>query len=495
MSNKLLLYSQQKLPLLLIILFLSVAMALFLPAMITLYIFYPLLIILYIVYLAVKGVSKKIIFLNVLLIVIGTIFTFGVPWILSFIYFIHIFPTYVVILITLTIMTLLPLKKYSIVLKIIIFIFLSTLIGLNTNLIFLSNSFLNQDRKVTEVFNKKLTIKNNEFIEIKSNNKNIPISYDKFDFLSFGSNEGCMCGYWELPNLSKGTIIPYILSIKEVPFSWIKPSDKKIIIDYNEAQNLYNLHIKIFQKNELLSSLTIKDSLPFQGKKDANRKGVNNFNYRLEYLLRHNIWNAILYYYFNIGQVDNKIIVSNFLNKSINIIKTDKNWSKFIVETHAILLHNSNIHLCTTNQDDNYKYYPFNTWRLREKDYSIKLSPNPDRFIFNDNNNITYTTISHSNEFVWHHNIFTYKTTKYFFVLKTSLSPFRIILWKFNHQGDYIKEVHINLPKNIILDGRSWHPLSHITVIDNKMSFRIYNIYEYDNKKNECSYNKVEIEI
>ena len=124
----------------------------------------------------------------------------------------------------------------------------------------------------------------------------------------------------------------------------------------------------------------------------------------------------------------------------------------------------------------------------------IKLSPKPDRFIFNDNN-ITYTTISHSNNFTWNDYISTYKTTNYFFVLKQTYSPIGVILWKFNHQGNFLKEIHIKLPKNAKIDGRNWHSLSHIEVINNKMNFRINNIYEHKNKKNECSYSKVEIEI
>jgi hypothetical protein len=481
------LLSQKKL--LLIMLFVSIPMALFLPAMPTLYMFYPFLIISYLMYLTIKQVPGKTISLNALLIVLGTVFTFGIPWILSFTLFINIFPTYVVILITLIIMTLLPLKKYSTVMKIFIFIFLSILIGLNTNLLFL----MGQDRKVNEIFNKKLNIKNKDFIEIKSNNKNIPITYSKFDFLSFGSNEGCGCGYWVLPQLTKSTLIPYLLSRKEIPFSWMKSSKKKIIIDYKETQGLYNLNIQIFKKDELLSSLTIDDNLPFRAKTDVDRKSLNNFDYRLEYLLRHNLWNAILYY-FGVGQVDNKKVISNFLDKSINTFKIDENWTESTVKTTASLLYDSNVSLCTSNKDDDYKYYPFNNWKSREKDYSINLRYNPDRFIFNDNN-ITYTTIPHSNEFVWHHNIATYKTRKYFFVLKTSLDPFRVIVWKFNHQGLFLQEVHVKLPKNAKIDGRNWHPLSHIEVINNTISFRIYNIYEHDNKKNECSYSKFEIEI
>lgn len=491
MLDKLLL--QKKLLFLLIILFVSLVMALFLPAMPTLYIFYPILVISFLAYLRTKQISGKTIFLYAILIVLGTIFTLGMPWIFSFLLFIHIFPTYVVALITLIIMTLLPIKKYSKVMKIFIFIFLSIPIGLNTNLLFLGKSFMNQDKKVNEIFNKKLNIKSKEFIEIKSNNKNIPIKYNKFDFLSFGSNEGCMCGYWTLPKLWKSTVVPYILSTKEIPFSWIKSSDKKIIIDYHEIQGLYNLNIKIFKKNELLSSLTIKDYIPFQNKIRIDQKSLNNFDYRLEYLFRHNIWNAILYY-LNVGQVDNKKIISNFLNKNIDSIKINKNWTESTVKITSSLLHNSNVSLCTTEKDDNYKYYSFNNWKSIDKDYSIKLSPNPNRFTFNDKN-ITYTTIPHSDEFAWHDNISTYKTSKYFFVLKTTFNIYKVILWKFNHQGDFLQEVHIKLPKNAKIDARSWHPISHIEVINNKMSFRINNIYEHKNKKNECSYSKIEIEI
>jgi hypothetical protein len=492
MLDKLLL--QKRLSFLLIILFVSLAMSLFLPAMVTLYIFYPILVISYLAYLVTKQESKTTIALLTFSIILGTVFTLGIPWIISFMLFIHVFPTYVVALIALIIMTLLPLKKYSIVMKIFIFILLSTLIGLNTNLLFLGKSIMGQDRKVNETFSKKLSVTNKEFIEIKSNSQNIPIVYNKFDFISFGSNEGCMCGYWVFPRLSKFTIAPYILGKKEIPFSWIKSSDKKIIIDYKEIQGLYNLNIKIFQKNELLSSLTIKDYLPFQGAKITNRdKSLNNFDYRLEYLLRHNIWNAILYY-LGAGQADNKKVISDFLDKSIDTNIIDKDWTESTIKTTSSLVYNSNISLCTSKKDDNYKHYTFNNWNSKEKDYSIKLGSNPDRFIFNDNN-ITYTTLSHSDEFVWHNNISIYKTAEYFFVLKTSFKPFRVILWEFDRRGNFLKEVHIKLPKKAKIDGRDWHPISHIEIINNKMSFRVNNIYEHKNKKNECSYSKIEVEI
>lgn len=482
---------QNKLLLLLIILFISLSMALFLPAMTTFYIFYPILVILFLIYLKIKQVSLGKILLYALIISLGTVFTLGIPWILSFMLFINIFPTYVVVLITIIIMILLPIKEYSSVIKIFIFVFLSLLIGLNTNLLFTAKYLVGQDREVTEILNKKLELNDKELIEIKRNSINIPLKYNKFDFLSFGSNEGCMCGYWTRPAINKSTIIPYILGIKEIPFSSVVPSDKKIIIDYKEIQEEYNLNIKILEKNELLSSLSIKDSLPFQGKTSNKAKNLNNFDYRLEYLLRHNIWNAI-FYYFGIGKVDNKEIISNFVDKNINIIKTDQNWIKSNID--SILIQNSDISLCNERNSDNYKYYLFNTWDSKEKNYSIKLSSNPNRFIFNDNN-ITYTTISYSKEFVWHHRIATYKTSEYFFVLKTTDSPFHVLLWKFNHQGDFLQEVHVKLPKNTKVGGRNWHPISHIEVINNKMSFRINNIYEHKNKKNECSYSKIEIEI
>jgi hypothetical protein len=482
---------QNKLLLLLIILFICLSMALFLPAMTTFYIFYPTLVILFIIYLKIKQVSLGKILLYALIISLGTVFTLGIPWILFFMLFINIFPTYVVVLITIIIMILLPIKEYSSVIKIFIFVFLSLLIGLNTNLLFTAKYLVGQDREVTEILNKKLELNDKELIEIKRNSINIPLKYNKFDFLSFGSNEGCMCGYWTRPAINKSTIIPYILGIKEIPFSSVVPSDKKIIIDYKEIQEEYNLNIKILEKNELLSSLSIKDSLPFQGKTSNKAKNLNNFDYRLEYLLRHNIWNAI-FYYFGIGKVDNKEIISNFVDKNINIIKTDKDWIKSNID--SILIQNSDISLCTERNSDNYKYYSFNTWDSKEKNYSIKLSSNPNRFIFNDNN-ITYTTISYSKEFVWHHRIATYKTSEYFFVLKITDSPFHVLLWKFNHQGDFLQEVHVKLPKNTKVGGRNWHPISHIEVINNKMSFRINNIYEHKNKKNECSYSKIEIEI
>ncbi len=490
MFDKLLI--QKKLPLLLIILLISLSMALFLPAMMTFYIFYPILVISYLIYLKTKQVSLGKILLYGFLIALGTVFTLGFPWIWSFMLFIKIFPTYIVFLITIIIMTLLPIKKLLLGIKIFIFIFLSLVIGLNTNLFFAAKNLIGYDREVNEIFNKTLKLNDKEIIEIKSNNKSIPLKYNKFDFLSFGSNEGCMCGYWTHPLIEKYTIIPYILGIKEIPFSRVVSSDKKIIIDYKEIHEKYNLNIKIIEKNELLSSLSIKDSLPFQGKINNNQaKSLNSFDYRLEYLLRHNIWNAI-FYYLRVGKVDNKKIISNFMNKNINTIKREKSWIKS--NTDSILIQNSDMSVCTTKADYNYEYYSFNTWAQKDKDYSIKLSPKPDRFIFN-NNDITYTTISQSQEFVWHDRISTYKTTKYFFILKTSFKPLRVILWKFNHQGDLLKEIQIKLPKNIKLDGRNWHPISHIEVINNKISFRINNIYEHKNKKNECNYSKVEIEI
>ncbi len=460
--------------------------------MLTLYIFYPVLIISYLAYLITKKASKTTIFLNALFIVIGTVLAFGTPWILSFILFIDIFPTYIVILITIILMKLLPLKKCSTIIKIFIFILLSTIIGLNTNLVLLSKNLLKQDRKINEVIKKKLIIKNGDFVELKGRYKNIPIRYNKFDFLTFGSNEGCMCGYWIYPKIERSNIIPYLLSIKEIPFSWVKPSDKKIVIDYKEANKTYRLSIKIFQKKRLLSSLVIKDHLPFQDK-NSKKRDLENFDNRLKYLIRHNIWNAILYYS-NITKVDNKETISNFLDKSINRIKKDKNWAQSTTNITATLLYSSNLQLCTTDKSDDYRYYPFNTWNRRKRDYSIKLSPKPNRFIFNDNN-ITYTTLSHTKKFFWYGYITNYKTPKYFLVFRIFSKPFRVVLYKFDHQGDFLQEIHIKLPKSATIGGRNWHPISHIKVINNKINFRVYSIYERHNKKNRCSYIQVEIKM
>lgn len=433
-----------------------------------------------------KDISVSTILLNIVFIILGTIITLGMPWILSFLLFIHIFPTYIILLITLIIMNLLPLKKYSKNIKILTFIFLATIIGLNINLL-----YIGQNRKVNEIFNKKLTIKQKDFIEIQSNSKNIPITYNRFDFLSFGSNEGCGCGYWEFPRMSKGIVIPYILGIKEIPFSWTKTSDKKIIINYKEALRSYSLNIKILKKNEVLSSLTIKDHLPFQGINHS--RDINNVNYRLQYLLQHNIWNAILFY-LNIGHVNNKTVISNFLNKVIDTTKKPKNWTNSMVKTTASLLYNSNVRLCTLRKDDDYGSYPFNTWSSGKKDYSIKFSPHPNRFTFNDNN-ITYTTLSYSNKFTGYTNILTCKTAQYFLILPRNSNMLETVMLKFTHEGTFIQEIHIKLPRDAQINGRNWHPLSHIKIKNNKMNFRINNIYEYNNKNNECSYSAVEIKI
>ena len=477
--------------LLLTILFISLAMAFFLPAMFTFYLFYPVAIVIYLSYLTLKEVKNRTILTHFIFIVLGTVFTFGIPYVLSFMLFINIFPTYIVFLLSFIIINLLPLKSYSKTKRATLFVFISIIIGLNTNILVFAKTIINQDRHVNVIFNDTLEINDKEFLEI--NSSNIPSKYNKFDFISFGSNEGCMCGYWTFPKIDNYNLQKVLLD-KEISFSKAKFSNKKIVIDYQEKGNQYTLNITVLSNKKIISSLTIKDYLPFRLRKNIGRKNLDSFDYRLEYLLRHNIWNAIVYY-LTMGFENNTDEITNFINNSIQVTKKDSNWHTKTFDTDATLLLNSKTTLCSQQRNDNYNDYEFSKWiKNSSANDAVLTGQKPNKFIFYDNN-ITYTTIAHSNKFLWRNNKTAFKTTKYFFVLKTSSKPFSVILLKFTHQGSFIKELHIKLPKDTKIDGRNRHPISHIEVIDNEMVFRINNIYGHYNEINKCSYSKVKIGI
>lgn len=155
------------------------------------------------------------------------------------------------------------------------------------------------------------------------------------------------------------------------------------------------------------------------------------------------------------------------------------------------LLYESKLGDCSTSNRDDYKDYPFNLWKNRYADASVEAVPNSS-YLFDFNNTIYSTKERADGKNWWHHHNFAYSRSKHVYTFKTFHDGRYIRIYQFSKTGDFITELHLKLPQEVILKGRQWHPISHVSVTDNKMLFRVYDIYENRNKKNQCKYYQLE---
>lgn len=492
------LYKKSPIVFLAILLTISIASALFMPAMFTFTFGLPLLI-LFLLKQRLTWVgfwtAIAVIALSVFL-VIG----FAIYWVFLFTPFIHSFPTFVVLILTLLLMHLIPVKVH-LVYKIIVFLFLSTLIGLNTKII----ELIKPKHFIEQKINGILTLKNSDVVKITGNTLEIASSYNPYDFISFNSNEG-VGGFWVYPK-SESVNIAEQLQQREISYTQKNDSPYTLSIIYSKNIDEHIVNIQLKSNSKLLSSLKIVDRLPYQSSIDTEE--LDNFNLRLEYLLRHNIWNELIFLFTINSNSNNSSVINDFLDKSIKYNAKHVDWNKNTFFIEGKLIKSEAKGDCSVYGSNDYKNYVFNQWKDQSSDKSARIISR-NIFSFEANNTIHSTKflsvysnkIQAYNEILWNEYDFSYPSENDIYAFYTFRLTKYIRIVQFKKTGQFVREMYVALPKNVVLDGRDWHPISHIELVDNKMRFRIYNIYEFNTKSeaaapipDQCSFNQLEINL
>lgn len=387
-------------------------------------------------------------------------------------------------------MHLIPIKMHLIS-KIIVFLLLSTLIGLNTKI----TDFIKPKYFIEQKMNHILTLKNSDIVKITGDTLEMPSSYNPFDFISFNSNEGSG-GFWVYPKFESVNIVE-LLQQKEISYTQKNDSPNTLIINYSKNIDEYIAEIQIKSDSKLISSLKIVDQLPYQSSINAHE--LENFDLRLEYLLRHNIWNAVLFFS-DIASKRDKNLINDFLDKSIKSTPKNTDWKSFTLDLDSSILTKSDKQECTSYPTNNYKNYPFSQWITSNQYNNLKIVPGPN-YIF-ENNNTFYATQDYSSiKGVWHRDHFSYSRDNNIYIFFTFESQHGYItVLKFTKTGQFLNQFNIHLPKDMTFEGRDWHPISHIDFANDKMKLRFYNIYEYKNNfeaaapiQDKCSFYELEI--
>ena len=170
-------------------------------------------------------------------------------------------------------------------------------------------------------------------------------------------------------------------------------------------------------------------------------------------------------------------------------------WKKDTCDANSTALFSSEESVCSSDKFDKRENYEYLKWKNQYGDHSIKT--NSDSFVFEINNTV-HTIKAETIEFSQHFIGTTYSTDENKYIFRRSINDSsKIILWKFSRNGDFIKEVHINLPNNVIIEAGKGYYISHIRIDKDKIQFRLYKIYRGDKKqnwKNMCNYHILEIE-
>lgn len=385
--------------------------------------------------------------------------------------------------------------------RIIVFILLSALIGFNTKII----DFIQPKYAFEEKINEVLTLNDGNFVKITGNTTKVPSSYNPNDFITFGANEG-WGGFWVYPKLESVNIAE-LLQQREISYTQKNNSPYTLDIISTKNMNAYVVEIQLKSNSKLVSSLKISDQLPFQS--SISDRELENFDLRLEYMLRHNIWNELLFLLSTNLTTNNSNVINNFLDKSIKYHVKHLDWSKNTYFIEGKLIKTEAKGYCSVNEKNDYKNYAFNQWKDQSSDKSARIIF-PHIFSF-DSNNTTYSTkilskyskdIQAYNENLWNDNAFSYSGKNDIYTFYTFRLTKNIRIIQFTKTGQFVKELYVSLPKDIVLDGRDWHPISHVELIDNKMRFRVYNIYEFKTNseaaapiQDQCSFNQLEIQL
>ena len=310
---------------------------------------------------------------------------------------------------------------------------------------------------------------------------------------------GVHYSYWEYPKISNQYFANH-LQQREIAYSQKNNSPYTIKINSTHNHDKYSINVQIMSNSKLLSSLRITDRLPYQS--SINTRELDNFDLRVEYLLRHNIWNGLLFLSTIYSNIDNSSVINDFLKKSIKSSSKNTNWGVSTLDFNSTLLSESEKLECSSSPRGDYKDYPFSTWVAMNHYSGVKVVPETN-YIFDINNTI-HTIKDHSTlKNPWVNNSFAYSIDDSIYIFFTFGSwQQNISVLKFTKKGQFVNQYNIHLPQNMILEGRDWHPISNIEFIDNKMRFRVYNIYESKTNseaaapiKDQCSFNQLEIQL
>ncbi len=217
-----------------------------------------------------------------------------------------------------------------------------------------------------------------------------------------------------------------------------------------------------------------------------------------------------------IGDIEgNKMILSNkivnmgdlkdclkYSDKQFNLIypkgsKYNKSWvwEKDTYDIDSTVLFSSEESVCPSDKSDKREKDEYEKWITQYGDHGIKT--NSDSFIFEVNNTL-HTVKAETIEFSQNFIGTTYSTDENKYIFRTSIDDSsKIILWKFSKNGDFIKEIHIKLPKSVIIVAGRGYYISHIKIDKDKIQFRLYERYRSDQDRGwkiMCSYHTLEIE-
>lgn len=170
-------------------------------------------------------------------------------------------------------------------------------------------------------------------------------------------------------------------------------------------------------------------------------------------------------------------------------------WKKDTYDVNSKVLFSSEELVCPSDKYDKREKDEYEKWTTQYGDHSIKT--NSDSFVF-DVNNTLHTVKAETIEFSQHFIGTTFSKDENKYIFRTSINDSsKIILWKFSKNGDFIKEVHIKLPKNVIIVAGRGYYISHIKIDKDKIQFRLYERYRSDQDRGwkiMCSYHTLEIE-
>lgn len=170
-------------------------------------------------------------------------------------------------------------------------------------------------------------------------------------------------------------------------------------------------------------------------------------------------------------------------------------WEKDTYDVNSTVLFRSEESVCPSDKSNKREKDEYEKWTTQYGDHSIKT--NSDSFVF-DVNNTLHIVKAETIEFSQHFIGTTYSTDENKYIFRTSIDDSsKIILWKFSKNGDFIKEVHIKLPKSVIVVAGRGYYISHIIIDKDKIQFRLYESYRSNQDRGwkiMCSYYTLEIE-